>query len=178
MHSQRSSPRDLTFQISASSPWTDTGLNLQTGDIVTIAAVPASSVSSDNAAKPLRSRGARRQFRQERGPSGSRGRAWRPHRETAGGCVSDSGWCAQRAPHRQAIPLVPRNEYVEFESDSLSGRIRSQGSNFRFRLRSDEDESVQYAADEPRQPIEIAAGECRAGVHVRTVWNQQTGAEF
>jgi hypothetical protein len=46
-----SSSRDLTFQISASSPWTDTGLNLQTGDIVAIAAVPASSVSSDNAAK-------------------------------------------------------------------------------------------------------------------------------
>ena len=52
LHAQSgSSPRDLTFQISASSPWTDTGLNLQTGDIVTIVAVPASSVSSDNAAK-------------------------------------------------------------------------------------------------------------------------------
>ena len=52
LHAQSgSSPRDLTFQISASSPWTSTGLNLQTGDIVTIVAVPAASVSSDNAAK-------------------------------------------------------------------------------------------------------------------------------
>jgi len=46
-----SNPRELTFQISASSPWTDTGLSLQTGDIITIAAVSASSVSSDSAAK-------------------------------------------------------------------------------------------------------------------------------
>jgi len=44
--------RDLTFQISSSPAWTDTGLNFQAGDTVTIAAVPASSVSSDSAAKP------------------------------------------------------------------------------------------------------------------------------
>ena len=43
-----STPRHLTFQVSSAPPWTDTGLNLQAGDTVSIAAVPA---SSDSAAK-------------------------------------------------------------------------------------------------------------------------------
>jgi hypothetical protein len=47
-----STPRHLTFQVSSAPPWTDTGLNLQAGDTVSIAAVPASSASSDSAAKP------------------------------------------------------------------------------------------------------------------------------
>jgi hypothetical protein len=44
-----SNTRELTFQVSSSPVWTDTGLNLQAGDVVTITAVPASSVSSDSA---------------------------------------------------------------------------------------------------------------------------------
>jgi hypothetical protein len=46
-----SNSRDLTFQISSSPAWTDTGLNLQPGDTVTIAVVPATSTPSDSAAK-------------------------------------------------------------------------------------------------------------------------------
>ena len=46
-----SNSRELTFQISASPVWTDTGLNLQPGDTVTIAVVPVSSTSSHSAAK-------------------------------------------------------------------------------------------------------------------------------
>ncbi|MBZ5684603.1 MAG: LssY C-terminal domain-containing protein [Acidobacteriia bacterium] len=46
-----SNSRELTFQVSASPAWTDTGLNLQPGDTVTIAAVPAPSASSDSVAK-------------------------------------------------------------------------------------------------------------------------------
>ena len=46
-----SRPTELTFQIPSSPAWTDTALNLQAGDTVTIAVVPAPSLSSDNAAK-------------------------------------------------------------------------------------------------------------------------------
>jgi hypothetical protein len=46
-----SSSRELTFQISSSPAWTDTGLILQPGDTVTIAVAPASSTAFDNAAK-------------------------------------------------------------------------------------------------------------------------------
>jgi LssY C-terminus len=46
-----SSSRELTFQISSSPAWTDTGLILQPGDTVTIAVVPASSTAFENAAK-------------------------------------------------------------------------------------------------------------------------------
>jgi LssY C-terminus len=46
-----SNSRDLTFQISSSSAWTDTGLNLEPGDTVTIAGVPAILTPSDSAAK-------------------------------------------------------------------------------------------------------------------------------
>lgn len=46
-----SSSRELTFQISSSPSWTDTGLNLEPGDTVIIAAVPATSSPSDSAAK-------------------------------------------------------------------------------------------------------------------------------
>lgn len=46
-----SNSREQTFQVSASPAWTDTGLNLQPGDTVTIAAVPAPSTSSDSGAK-------------------------------------------------------------------------------------------------------------------------------
>jgi len=44
-----SNSRDLTFQISSSPVWTDTGLNLQPGDTLTIAVVPATSTPSDGA---------------------------------------------------------------------------------------------------------------------------------
>ena len=43
--------RELAFEISASPAWTDTGLNLEPGDTVTIAAVPATSTPSDSAVK-------------------------------------------------------------------------------------------------------------------------------
>jgi hypothetical protein len=43
--------RELTFQISSSPAWTDTGLNLEPGDTVTIAVVPATSTPSDSSAK-------------------------------------------------------------------------------------------------------------------------------
>ena len=46
-----SSSRELTFQISSSPAWTDTGLILQPGDTVTIAVVPASSTAFENAGK-------------------------------------------------------------------------------------------------------------------------------
>lgn len=46
-----SNSHDLTFQISSSPAWTDTGLILQPGDTVTIAVVPATSTASDSAAK-------------------------------------------------------------------------------------------------------------------------------
>jgi hypothetical protein len=46
-----SSSRDLTFQVSSSPAWTDTGLNLEPGDTVTVAVVPTTSTPSDNAAK-------------------------------------------------------------------------------------------------------------------------------
>ena len=46
-----SSSRELTFRISSSPAWTDTGLNLEPGDIVTVAVVPASSTAFDSAAK-------------------------------------------------------------------------------------------------------------------------------
>jgi hypothetical protein len=47
-----STPRELTFQVSSAPDWTDTGLNLPPGETITIAVVPASSVSSVSAAKP------------------------------------------------------------------------------------------------------------------------------
>jgi len=47
----RSNSRNFTFQISSSPAWTDTGLNLQPGDTVTIAVVPVISTPSDSAVK-------------------------------------------------------------------------------------------------------------------------------
>jgi LssY C-terminus len=46
-----SSSHALTFQISSSPAWTDTGLNLAPGDTVTVTVVPPTLTSSDRAAK-------------------------------------------------------------------------------------------------------------------------------
>src|ERR1700747_2553123 len=46
-----SSSREVTFRILFSPAWTDTGLDLQPGDTVTIAVVPATSTASDSAAQ-------------------------------------------------------------------------------------------------------------------------------
>jgi hypothetical protein len=46
-----SNSRELTFQVSSSPAWIDTGLNLEPGDTVTVAAVPATSTPSDGDAK-------------------------------------------------------------------------------------------------------------------------------
>jgi hypothetical protein len=44
-------PRESTFQVSPASPWTDTGLNLETGDTVTISVAKVSADSSDTGGK-------------------------------------------------------------------------------------------------------------------------------
>ena len=46
-----SNSRELTFQVASSPAWTDTGLNLEPGDTVTIAVVPATSTPADSAVK-------------------------------------------------------------------------------------------------------------------------------
>jgi hypothetical protein len=46
-----SNSRDLTFQVASSPAWIDTGLNLEPGDTVTVAVVPATSTPTDSAAK-------------------------------------------------------------------------------------------------------------------------------
>jgi hypothetical protein len=52
-----SNSRDLTFQVASSPAWTDTGLNLEPGDTVTVAVVPATSTPTDSAAKRCDSAG-------------------------------------------------------------------------------------------------------------------------
>lgn len=51
-----SGPRELTFQVSSTPPWTDTGLNLQAGDTVTISVIPPASAL--NSPKPCDPSGA------------------------------------------------------------------------------------------------------------------------
>jgi hypothetical protein len=53
-----SAPRELTFQVSSTPPWTDTGLSLQAGDTVTISVIPpASSLNSSKPCDPAGSSG-------------------------------------------------------------------------------------------------------------------------
>ena len=117
----------ITVQLSSAQPWTDTGLDLQSGDVLEISATPSPVPASSSALPACDAKGVTGNAVRAADlplPGAPAGRVDRPSACTRSG--SRSGRGGQRTSHRGTFASDAGNEYVR--NSALPGRARRQGA--------------------------------------------------